>query len=202
MIYSRPERQKDITQIKQVLRNGFSSETVLEIAAGTGFWTSVISETASSILAIDYNDEVLDIAKMKNYGSCNVKFQKADAYNLSFLKQQFSAGFAGFWWSHIPLQNIYSFLKNFKYPLINNAVIIFLDNKYVEGNSTPISRKDSEGNTYQQRILNNGSTYEVLKNFPEKEELYKKLSLEFSNVEIEFMDYFWIAKCHKKDSSI
>ena len=41
-----------------------------------------------------------------------------------------------------------------------------LDNKYVKGSSTPISRTDAHGNTYQTRPLKDGSTHEVLKNFP------------------------------------
>ena len=41
-----------------------------------------------------------------------------------------------------------------------------LDNQYVLGSSTPISRTDAEGNTYQTRPLKDGSSHEVLKNFP------------------------------------
>jgi hypothetical protein len=36
----------------------------------------------------------------------------------------------------------------------------------VAGSSTPISRTDAAGNTYQQRRLDDGSSHEVLKNFP------------------------------------
>ena len=33
----------------------------------------------------------------------------------------------------------------------------------------PISRRDAEGNTYQQRTLDDGSVHEVLKNFPDRD---------------------------------
>ena len=45
-----------------------------------------------------------------------------------------------------------------------------LDNRHVDGSSTPLSRRDAEGNTYQTRHLDDGSTHEVLKNFPTRDE--------------------------------
>ena len=35
---------------------------------------------------------------------------------------------------------------------------LFIDNRYVEGSSTPIARRDAEGNTYQRPSLDDGST--------------------------------------------
>jgi demethylmenaquinone methyltransferase/2-methoxy-6-polyprenyl-1,4-benzoquinol methylase len=46
--------------------------------------------------------------------------------------------------------------------------VVLLDNRFVEGSSTPISRRDADGNTYQQRSLDDGSVHEVLKNFPDR----------------------------------
>jgi demethylmenaquinone methyltransferase/2-methoxy-6-polyprenyl-1,4-benzoquinol methylase len=48
---------------------------------------------------------------------------------------------------------------------------VFLDNRYVEGNSSPVTASDAEGNTFQTRQLSDGSTYTVLKNFPSEAEL-------------------------------
>jgi ubiquinone/menaquinone biosynthesis C-methylase UbiE len=55
---------------------------VLEIACGTGYWTEVISSSAASIIAIDINDEVLEIARSKKLNQQKVLFQRADAYAL------------------------------------------------------------------------------------------------------------------------
>lgn len=70
--------------------------------------------------------------------------------------------------------------------------LIFIDNKFVEGSSTPIFRKDSNGNTYQKRYLKNGKEYEILKNFPD-ENFIKKLLI---NYDIHYkwteLDYYWI----------
>ena len=38
-----------------------------------------------------------------------------------------------------------------------------IDNRYVEGSSTPIIRRDRFGNTYQERVLRDGTRHEVLR---------------------------------------
>jgi hypothetical protein len=63
---------------------------------------------------------------------------------------------------------------------------------YVEGSSTPISRIDDAGDSFQQRRLEDGSIHEVLKNFPSKEELLDAVTGVASSVEIMFTEYFWV----------
>jgi demethylmenaquinone methyltransferase/2-methoxy-6-polyprenyl-1,4-benzoquinol methylase len=67
-----------------------------------------------------------------------------------------------------------------------------MDNIYVAGSSIPISRTDEQGNTYQTRRLADGSTHEVLKNFPSALELRQATESLAKNVRIEFLQYFWI----------
>jgi demethylmenaquinone methyltransferase/2-methoxy-6-polyprenyl-1,4-benzoquinol methylase len=50
------------------------------------------------------------------------------------------------------------------------ARVVFLDNRFVQTSSTPLSRRDEQGNTYQNRPLDDGSVHEVLKNFPTAEQ--------------------------------
>ena len=76
------------------------------------------------------------------------------------------------------------------------------DNAYVQGSSTPLSRKDSDGNplshqdadgnTYQERILDDGSTHQIVKNFPTPQELRATLQPIASNIQIIFLTYYWI----------
>lgn len=56
------------------------------------------------------------------------------------------------------------------------ALLIFMDNRFVAGSSTPISRADDEGNTHQLRMLDDGTRHEVLKNFPSENEVRQMLS--------------------------
>ena len=67
-----------------------------------------------------------------------------------------------------------------------------LDNRYVEGSSTPISRRDAEGNTYQVRALLSGETHEVLKNFPSARELAQAVRPFAAEAWLEETAYYWL----------
>jgi SAM-dependent methyltransferase len=190
-IFHKPERQDDLRRLREFVDRTFAGKQVLEVACGTGYWTEVLSRCAASVTAIDINEEVLEIARAKPLHRDRVQFQKADAYALPAFSQQFTGGLAGFWWSHIPKPRLRGFLAGLHPAFAAGAVIMFIDNTYVEGSSTPLSRTDADGNTYQTRKLDDGSTHEVLKNFPTENELRQALESLASDVRVEFLDYYW-----------
>jgi SAM-dependent methyltransferase len=192
-IYAKPERQADLARMRKDIPALFAGERVLEIACGTGYWTPLIAAQARSVLALDYNEETLAIARTKKYPNSNVRFERADAYDLPDWKDKFSAAYAGFWWSHVPLGKLELFLKGLHARLQARAIIAFMDNRYVEGSSTPVSRRDADGNTYQTRCLADGSSHEVLKNFPTAEELRRRLGRFGNDIEVREYDYYWLA---------
>src|ERR1051325_5535846 len=69
-----------------------SGQRVLEIACGTGYWTEVLARTATSVMATDLNDEVLEIARRKPDPDGKVRFQREDTYHLPAFKYSLSAG--------------------------------------------------------------------------------------------------------------
>lgn len=189
-IYAKPERQNDLAELKKIFHKTFAEHDVLEITCGTGYWTQIVSQSAKSIVATDINEEVLQVARTKNYG-CKVSFEKADAFNLMLSENKFTAGLAAAWWSHLRKSEIKSFLSQFHRQFPSGSLIAFMDNKFVAGSSTPISRTDNDGNTYQMRKLENGEQYEVLKNFPcesEAREFIVDSTAEFSWTELQ---YYW-----------
>ena len=190
-IFAKPERQPDLACLRTLLPGVVAGRDVLEVACGTGYWTPLISGSARSILATDINEEVLEIARHKTYPNHNAAFQIADAYTLANVTDRFSAGFAGFWWSHIPKQRLSHFLDCFHSKLSPGALVVFLDNNYVEGSSTPIARRDSDGNTFQKRKLEDGAEFEVLKNFPPETELYASVNSRADDVEVTQFKYYW-----------
>jgi demethylmenaquinone methyltransferase/2-methoxy-6-polyprenyl-1,4-benzoquinol methylase len=190
-IYAKPERQSNLAGLRALLPVLFAGRDVLEVACGTGYWTQVFSLSARSILATDINEEVLEVARHKTYPRRNVTFQLADAHSLATVTGRFSAGFAGFWWSHIPKQGLSHFLNCFHAILGSGACVVFLDNNYVEGSSTPITRRDQDGNTWQKRTLEDGSEFEVLKNFPTDNELRASVSAAADDVEVIQFKYYW-----------
>jgi len=194
-VYARPERQRELAALRQMLPPWFAGEAVLEVACGTGYWTEVIAGAARSILATDVSDEMLDIARRKHYGRCPVALRRADAYTLAGVQGEFSAGLAAFWWSHVPRPRRRPFLEAFHARLAPGARVVLLDNVYVDGSSSPPApAPDREGNTYSLRRLADGSEWRILKNYPTETEVREDLSPLAAEVEYGAMKHYWWAR--------
>ena len=191
-IYHKPERQDDLRQLRRFVERTFANAHVIEVACGTGYWTEILARSAASVVATDINEEVLAVARSKAIDPRKVVFRREDAYALPLFPQRFSSGLAVFWWSHIPKAKVHDFLRGFHRVLSPGGKVVFIDNAYVEGSSTPISRTDDRGDTYQIRRLDDGSTHEVLKNFPTEPDLRAAVEGLASDVRAEFLRYYWI----------
>ncbi len=193
-IYEKPERRADILALKQMLPAFFAGRDVLEIACGTGYWTQVIVPAANRIFATDINNEVLEIARGKNLDEEKVRFEMRDAFSLGKLPYSVNAGMACFWWSHVSKRQIARFLRHWHQALEPGSQVVFVDNRFVSGSSTPISRMDAEGNSYQQRWLSDGSSYEVMKNFPTSQELTEMVADMADSIQVEQLTYYWVLR--------
>ena len=191
-IYAKPERQAELAILKARMRKMFTGRKVLELACGTGYWTEVIAPGAAQVTAVDINEEVLKIARAKRYPEQRVSFQQGDCYVPPVAGRTHDALFAGFWWSHVTLSRLDAFLDNATRSLAPGAFIAFLDNSYVEGSSTPVSRRDADGNSYQLRTLEDGSRHEVLKNFPTEGELIQRASKHGWGANVDLLQHYWL----------
>lgn len=194
-VYAKPERQADLAQLRNVVAEYFAGCRVLEVACGTGYWTSYLASSARTVNATDIGDEVLEVARSKPWPTDgSVEFIRANAFDLSTLPHDFDAAFVGFWWSHVPNDDLGSFLEGLHAHLQPQARVMVLDNRYVDGSSTPISRSDLRGNTYQRRVLSTGEAHEVLKNFPTAAEVRKQLGAHRAvSIEVVELPYYWCA---------
>lgn len=196
LVYQDPKRQADLARLAELLSPAFAGQHVLEVACGTGYWTQFIARSAKSILATDFNPEMLEIARQKAYDSCPVTFLQADAYALqgALPAGTLNAGFHGFWWSHIPIARRAEFLAGFHSQLPVGTPVVMLENRYIVGTSTPITRQDESGNTYQNRKLLDGTPYEILKNFQSPSELRASLQDFASAIQVTELEYYWMAR--------
>lgn len=189
-IYAKPERQRDLRAIEQWLPGVFEGRSVLEVACGTGYWTQFLAPAATRMVAVDAAKETLRIARDR-VPSEHVTFMEGDAYRLPADLVGFEGAFAGFWISHVPRSRLREFFGGLDKALARGARVVLLDNRYVPGNSTPISETDSGGNTYQTRKLDDGTSYRVLKNFPTPDELRAVLAGIASDMRFHEWEYYW-----------
>jgi ubiquinone/menaquinone biosynthesis C-methylase UbiE len=189
-VYRKPERQSDLRAIERWLPQVFGDKTLLEIACGTGYWSQFLAPAAKKVVAIDASREVLNIAESR-VGSDNVSFTLGDAYCPPGEAGPFESAFAGFWLSHVPVARLAEFFEGLHRVLLPGARVVLLDNLFVEGSNTPISSRDTQGNTYQLRSLDDGSMHSVLKNFPSEQSLRDAVSGFAASVEYHEWQYFW-----------
>ena len=191
-IYAKPERQADLRKLEEMIPAFFTSRSLLEVACGTGYWTQHIARTARSVLATDLTKETLAVARSKGLPDSKVRFAIADAFKLPAERGPFDGAYAGFWWSHLRHSECRPFLESLRRCLAPGATVVLMDNLFVAGSSTPLSRTDQDGNTWQERKLSGGATHEVLKNFPTEGELRKQVAEFGANARYVALEYYWL----------
>ena len=168
-VYTKPERQADLNALLARLQTDVARREVLELACGTGWWTERLAAHAASWIATDADTGALDIVQHKAIQGLSAT-TTLNAYQPS-VSTPVDCVFAAHWYSHLRLDERSIFFRSVHGCLKPGGRLIMLDNNFVSGSSTEISRTDIEGNTYQTRKLKDGSLHEVLKNFPDQQQL-------------------------------
>ena len=196
-VYFKPERQADLRAMEAWLPSVFEGRRVLEIACGTGWWTPHGARDAATWLATDLNPQTIAIARAKTLPA-SVQFATVDAYSFQGLEQRtFDAAFTGCWWSHVPLACLPLWLALLHSRLLPGARVVMLDNRFVQTSSTPITRQDADGNTYQNRRLDDGSKHEVLKNFPTPDAAFAMLGARARHPQWLSWQHYWALSYEK-----
>ena len=136
---------------------------------------------------------MLQLAREKSY-NCPVSFGIRSYYDLKSLSESYDGVFGGFIYSHVPKAFRVLFFNNILSLLKPSSIGILLDNRFVEGSSTPIYKYDVSGNSYQKRKLESGEQFEILKNFPEPNEWDYLSDLGITEWEYEELTYFWMLR--------
>jgi SAM-dependent methyltransferase len=188
--YQNPARLDDLARLRQWLADRVRGRTILEVAAGTGYWTEVVAPVCKAITATDPVWETLAFAAQRQLGA-NVELATADAYDLSRFCSAFDTGMAHLWWSHIEKQRQPEFLSSLMRCLTPDGLVLMIDQVFVEGICPPMSRCDEWHNRYELRTLQDGSTYEIIKNYPSDDELKESFAQVGKDIQIMRLDHFW-----------
>jgi demethylmenaquinone methyltransferase/2-methoxy-6-polyprenyl-1,4-benzoquinol methylase len=199
-VYTKPERQADLNALLSRLQTDVSRREVLELACGTGWWTERLAAHAASWIATDADTGALDIVQRKAIQGLSTT-TTLNAYQPS-VSAPVDCVFAAHWYSHLRLDERSIFFRSVHDCLKPGGRLIMLDNNFVSRSSTEISRTDIEGNTYQTRKLKDGSLHEVLKNFPDHQQLAASAKPYFGNIAFDNeltlnTIYYWYASMEK-----
>jgi 2-polyprenyl-3-methyl-5-hydroxy-6-metoxy-1,4-benzoquinol methylase len=169
MGYTNPDLVRSLGPIVDALCDELRDRALLEVACGPGFWTRHVAKVAASILATDYNESPLAIARAKRIDPMRATFARADAYDLSSIDGTFTGAFAVDWLAHVPLSRLDAFLDTLHARLAPHARVVFCDQTPQPTSITGV--RDGEGNHLQERVLPDGSRYRVIKHFFSDSEL-------------------------------
>jgi len=196
--YLEPDMDEDIDDMSIHLGNVLAGHTVLELGCGTGFWTEVAAESAQSVLAVDINASLIDIARERGMPEGKVTFRVADALDLPEDIGKFSAVLVSFLWSHLTKGEQEKLLATLKKRLGKDVLLVILDDSFVEGFSETIARTDAEGTTYEILTAPEGERIEVPKSYQSDSALRKRLGNVSKEIKIERVEFFWILTCRLK----
>lgn len=200
--YLEPDMDEDIDDMSIHLGNVLSGHTVLELGCGTGFWTEVVAESALSVLAVDINANLVDIARERGMPEGKVSFRVADALDLpediGNGCGKITAVLVSFLWSHLNKKEQEQLLATLKKRLGKDVLLVILDDSFVEGFSETIARTDADGTTYEILTAPEGERFEVPKSYQSDSALRKRLGNVGKEIKIERVEFFWILTCRLK----
>ncbi|HEX4016413.1 MAG TPA: class I SAM-dependent methyltransferase [Frankiaceae bacterium] len=159
------------TRIARLVGEMAPAGTVLEIACGTGLWTEAIARIADTLTATDASAEVLSIAA-ERVQSSNVRFEVADVFTW-MTDSRFDVVFFSAWLSHVPESHFERFWLLLRGLLAEGGRVLFIDEHIDEQSKEHYLPGDRE---IIERILEDGSTFRIVKNFVDPSELERRLA--------------------------
>jgi 2-polyprenyl-3-methyl-5-hydroxy-6-metoxy-1,4-benzoquinol methylase len=130
---------------------------VLELAAGTGVWTTVLAPISASLTVIDGSPEMLAINRSKISNSA-VQYECVDLFSWEPIRTYDLVVF-GFWLSHVPPDKLDAFLDKVKRAVKPGGRVFIIDEP---ANGKQLSGPNEDGQ-YQMRTLYDGRTFGIIK---------------------------------------
>lgn len=191
--YDRPYAEhEDLQRLLAVVDELPIAGDVLELACGTGQWTTRLAARAHSVTAVDAAAEVLALARART-ASPIVQFLEADLFEWQ-PRRRYDTVFFAFWLSHVPPTRLPDFWNTVAAALAPGGKVIFIDDgpavaayeEVLTNQPTPAAL----------RRLDDGSQYRIVKVFHDAQTLTDDLTALGWSVRIRSMagNYIGIAE--------
>ena len=160
--YDRPYAEREDLQGLLAVTHGLPvAGDVLELACGTGQWTSMLAGRARSVTAVDASAEVLALARART-ASLSVQFIQADVFKWQ-PPQRYDTVFFAFWLSHVPPARLPDFWNTVAAMLAPGGKAIFIDDGPAEAAREEVLADQPVPAVL--RRLDDGSQYRIVKVF-------------------------------------
>jgi hypothetical protein len=110
----------------------------------------------------------------------------------------YGAVVAEFCWSRLKREEQDGFLAKVRKAAGKDALLVLLDDVYVEGLSNPVARTDAHGITYEVVTTDEGERVELPKSYPTDSALRKRLGNAAKEIRVARWEYFWVLTCRLK----
>jgi demethylmenaquinone methyltransferase/2-methoxy-6-polyprenyl-1,4-benzoquinol methylase len=143
--------QADVREAQAALDAFGVHGDVVELAAGTGLWTSRLAAAADRVVALDANPEVLAL------NPADAELRVADLFEWQ-PDERFDLCFFAFWLSHVPEQRFDAFWRTVRTALKPEGRVFLVDS----AGSDPRHPWRTEGEV-ETRTLADGREYDIVK---------------------------------------
>lgn len=174
------------------------SGDVLELACGTGWWTERLARTARSLTCLDASPETIDVnrARLDAAGLARPTYVVDDLFAWE-PTGAYDAVFFSFWLSHVPRSAFETFWSKVARSLRPGGHAFFIDSA-PDPTSTARDHRMPDPDGMQERRLNDGSVFRIVKRFHEPAELTNALgSLGWSAAIARTPSYFIFGSAHR-----
>lgn len=162
----------EVDEVVAVLEARKMEGDILELAPGTGIWTERLIRTAATVTAVDASPEMIEINRAK-VASERVSYVLADLFSWRPARV-YDAVFFGFWISHVPLERLDHFLATVAAMLRPGGKVFFVDGQREPRSTATDHTLPEQDSQVMTRILNDGRSFEIVKNFYDPGELAER----------------------------
>ena len=156
-------------QTRKALKQVSLTGRILELAPGTGIWTEMLIQEATTLTAIDASSEMMSINKDR-VNSPRVSYRVANLFDWQ-PDQHYDAVFFGFWLSHVPRERLPAFLQQVSRSLPAKGKIFFVDGLRTHSSTAIDHQLPPENTQILTRKLDDGQSFDIIKVFYEANEL-------------------------------
>jgi SAM-dependent methyltransferase len=165
----------EVAHVEAELARAALTGHVAELACGTGWWTERLARTADRLTCIDASPETIEInrARLSSAGLALPHYKVADLFEWR-PSVKFEAIFFSFWLSHVPTERFAPFWSSVATALQPGGRVFFIDS-LPDQTSTANNHCTPDPDGIQERRLNDGRSFRIVKLFRQPAELTSAL---------------------------